>query len=201
MYCAAFSTAVVIKCDEYKVDVWWHANKTLECNTYVLNVLTEDDRYVTTIEPILYPKNKVEAFCCYEGIINYFPRHIEKFFTNLIGLSLMHANISEVHSEDLKPFPELIRLNLIGNRIEILESDLFIHNPKMTRIGFNDNRIYHVDSNVFTHLDFLVSVHFKGNKCYSDENENDRIKALYMIFMIKTECFDMEYALAKMSKK
>lgn len=195
-------TAVVIKCDEFRTSVWWHPNQTYECEDMVMNILTESDRYVINAEGRHkngYSFQDVQSLWVHKGIIKYFPRKIQSLFPNLIGLSFMDTNITEIHREDLESFPKLIRLNLADNSISVLESDLFVHNTNLKIVGFNNNKITHVDSHVFMPLNNLISLHFVGNTCYSGEAKDNRLKVLFLIWNIQMECFDMRYSLKKIN--
>jgi len=193
----------VIRCDEVKNSVYWATDEQItdsiyECEDAVLNIYSEEDRYVTQIDASHYygrSNSDVNSLFIHRGKITHFPRFIEKFFPKLIALNLIETTLSEINKEDFKGFPELIRLNLGENKISILEKDLFMYNPNLRFIGFNNNRIIHVETGIFLGLKNLVSLEFKDNTCLSDVTKNNRWLTIYLIYNIQDKCFDEEYAM------
>jgi len=120
--------------------------------------------------------------------IQYFPRGMEKFYKNLIGIVIWHTQLKEIHQDDLKPYPKLNNLYLSGNDIEFLEEGLFDFNPHLETIVFENTKLFYISSTVFDKLTKLNTLYLAGNKCTGETSFQDRTATLKIINSVKTSC-------------
>ncbi|XP_037042002.1 uncharacterized protein LOC119078538 [Bradysia coprophila] len=117
---------------------------------------------------------------------SYLPTGIEKFFPNLIGLSV-EQHLKEITKNDLEPFPNLKHVWLARNQLEVIEEDLFVYNPDLVYISLRQNFIKEIDSNVFDHLDRLSILELDRNECLND-NAIGRYAVVQLIKQVKEKC-------------
>ncbi|CAG9810381.1 unnamed protein product [Chironomus riparius] len=150
---------------------------TLECSaSNSINIYSRNEN-ITSAEAYIAPNDikelkkklvsfdKVDGFKFVMNEIRYFPKGIERFFTNLVALTVEYSNLQEIKQVDLKPFPKLIFLNLSVNMLKIIEKDLFKFNPLLQAIDLTNNIIKEIDGNVFEGLNSLNSLKISMNLC------------------------------------
>lgn len=119
----------------------------------------------------------VKGFFILHKTVEYFPKGIDKFFNNLLGISIRAAHLREIHQHDLKPFSKLQYLNFQYNKIKVIEADLFKFNPDLELIRLSHNSIANIDPYVFNGLDDLNTLALAENACLPEVNvdvENNR---------------------------
>ncbi|XP_070491399.1 leucine-rich repeat-containing G-protein coupled receptor 4-like [Chironomus tepperi] len=134
-------------------------------------------------------------------IIEYFPRNLASFFTNIKMIFIRNGRIKEVQQSDLKPFPNLIYLALSYNDIEFLEDGLFAYNPELKVVRFSSNKIIHIGTQVFENLNNLAWLYLNGNNCISMYADNNQTAVKEVISQAKLKCFgfsDIEKELQKL---
>lgn len=94
-----------------------------------------------------------------------FPKHLERFFPNLIAIQIRFGGMTTITSNDLAPWPKLIVISLRDNKFETLDGDLFQYTPDIAWIEFHDNILRNVGANLLFNLNKLVSVNFLRNGC------------------------------------
>ena len=116
-----------------------------------------------------YPTNlsEVKELKISTDQVLYMPTGIEKFYSYLKALFVVHCGMKEIKQIDIKVFPGLRVLDFSANVIEIIEKDLFKFNPKLVYINIDMNNLKHINANVFDHLKELKSLNFAGNLCIS----------------------------------
>jgi Leucine-rich repeat (LRR) protein len=124
-------------------------------------------------------------------VLNYFPRGLEKYFSNLDSIYVFSSDLKEISSEDLKPFRNLKVLYLWDNDIEILRADLFVYTPKISLLYLSKNKIKRVEKGIFHKLfGVLNELDFENNDCYvsyaftggvesREESDGKSVKSLY----------------------
>jgi len=137
--------------------------------------------------------NDVAIFLISSGPIQYFPRGMDKFFKNLIGIGIYSTTIKEIHQDDLKPYTKLQYLDLLTNNIEVLNDGLFDYNPEMVGIRMDSLKISQIGMNVFGHLQKLLTLHFCGNVCTGRAADNSRTGVLGVLESVKATCGDPEF--------
>ena len=120
--------------------------------------------------------------------IHYFPRGLEKFYKNLIGVSIFYGGLKEIHQSDLKFYPKLRAIDLYQNDIDILEDGLFDFNPLLEVISFTRNKIFHIGSRIFEGLDKLGSLSFDDNVCTEYHVERNPAAIQAAIPNLKNAC-------------
>ncbi|KAG5666645.1 hypothetical protein PVAND_014661 [Polypedilum vanderplanki] len=94
----------------------------------------------------------VEAVRFKELTVNYFPVGLQKFFPNLIAISILSSHLKEIKQSDLFPFPQLKYLNLYDNDLRIIRNNLFEFTEHLEVIGLHYNDIKDVDLKTFDKL-------------------------------------------------
>lgn len=131
----------------------------------------------------------VKYFKSENNVVKYFPLELSDFFT-LKTVSITSAQMSEIHSSDLKQFGKLRNLYLSNNAITILEKGLFQFNPKLEEISFSNNKIRHIEDGTFKGLEKLKTLFLNdGNTCI-DRYETTRDNVLDLIDAAELSCKD-----------
>lgn len=117
--------------------------------------------------------------------MNLMPSNIENVFPNLIVLYIYYSNLTQITSEDLKPFTKLEALYLTENFIEFIPEDLFTYNPKLEVIWLFGNEIQHIDTKAFSNLNKLRVLRLHNNACKSLTDADTRFNVLEMIEKIE----------------
>jgi len=125
--------------------------------------------------------------------IEYFPRGLEKFFTNLTGIGIYDSKLKEIHQDDLKLYKKLKYLSLLKINIEIIEDGLFDYQPDIESIIFENMKIIHISSTVFDNLPKLTTLYLGGNKCTSKSSINNRAGVLEVIKSAKSTCISSDF--------
>jgi hypothetical protein len=92
----------------------------------------------------------------YDKNTEYFPRGLEKVFTNLKSIDECYGYLKEITQADLKPYRKLVNLDLDYNSIEVLEEGLFDYNPDLQLIWIGNNKISHINSSLFNSLNIYI---------------------------------------------
>lgn len=109
--------------------------------------------------------NDVIGFHAARKSLQLFPKGLEKIFKNLKSIYIYECKLTEVHQDDLKPFPNLVFLYLFSNLLTIIEPGLFDFNQNLEYISIGDNKIAHIDANVFDGLTKLWHLHLNAVPC------------------------------------
>ena len=176
---------------------------TLQClvknsfDTHIRNEeITSVESYITPDElkkyGDYYKIENVDALRFFMKDIRYFPKGIDKFFKNLVAVSITYCNLREIKQEHLNFFSKIIFLDLSVNMIEIIEKDLFKFNPLLQYIDMNNNVIKEIDGNVFDGLHSLKTLKLHSNLCVLEvaigRHEVEKfIKELKVICMKKNQ--------------
>jgi polyhydroxyalkanoate synthesis regulator phasin len=132
-------------------------------------------------------RQDVKLFEIDNSVVFYFPRNLETFFNNLIGITIIRSKLKEIRAEDLKPFPDLKILGLDGNDLEVLEPNLFEFTQKLEWISLENNDISHIDSHVFDNfVGKLGSLWLNRNICELFYARDDVTKVNEIIAEVQT---------------
>jgi Leucine rich repeat len=126
-----------------------------------------------------------------DKVVNFIPKDIDKLFPNIIALTWINGNISEISEDDFKPFPNLRVLWISTNKIEILEEHLFRHNPVLGEISLISNKLKHIFVDTFSILKSLTYLYLDDNPCIS---AHATIQATIpaLINEARRQCFSLE---------
>lgn len=112
-------------------------------------------------------------------MINSLVKDIERFFPNLVGLSLRNKNLNKISAEGLKQFPNLLLFKTYRNPLVSLDGDLFKYTTKLRSIWIHSSQLQHVGQNFLTDLDDLSFAYFRNNPCIDiSASTNETIEAL-----------------------
>ncbi|XP_070500138.1 uncharacterized protein [Chironomus tepperi] len=134
-------------------------------------------------------------------VIEYFPRNLANFFTNIKAIFINYGRLKEIQQSDLKPFPKLVYLNLGDNGIEFLEDGLFTYNPELKVVSFSSNKLIHIGTQVFDNLNNLAWLYLSKNNCISMKAIDNRTAVKEVISQAKLKCSsysDIEKELQKL---
>lgn len=107
-----------------------------------------------------------------EQIVHYLPKGIDKFFPNIMYISIYKSGLKELTKDDLKNFPKLRNVGVRFNNIENLPGDLFEYNTEIASIGFQSNNIKRIGKDIFKSLNSLESVNLLRNVCINQQATN-----------------------------
>lgn len=156
---------MVFEC-EFKTSGWTFIEDAYTCAPTVAHTGSEE-----TLDDVKgeHEKGKsnfdVEYLNLYNQRLSRIPKNIEIFFPNLKGIEWHNSNLTEVHAEDLQPFPDLLVFAAFYNKLESVDGDLFKHNPKLQRVYFHSEKIQSVGDGLLSNLNELISVNFESNPC------------------------------------
>lgn len=200
-YCFAnfpAGNSVTIECN-YFMDEWWPIEgRKYEC------VVTNSDMFNGSLVNIekaegehLDGKSDDDVkFLMININLGYFPTNLENVFKNLELIYMSFANLTELTSGDLKPFPKLKSLVLFVNSIEVIKEDLFIHNPELEGLDLSFNKISHIDPKSFSHLNKLIYLNLSNNLCKIDGKNEAATKSNVLELVKKIEqgqCLSLKY--------
>lgn len=131
--------------------------------------------------------DKVKALKFETHRMKFFPQGITKTFTSLLALYMNDGVLSEIHQNDLQPFPQLRYLDLFENLLEVIEVDLFKFNEHLEVVWLSNNRIEHIAPTVFDHLSKLSHLYLMNNVCIQ-QSETNRTNVLKLIENVKEKC-------------
>ncbi|XP_070500481.1 uncharacterized protein [Chironomus tepperi] len=188
------SASFDIEC-EYKIDNFYKFGDPYFCKAISLpNITTYESAQITSIAGThsdLKSNDDVTGFYSVYKILQYFPRNLEKFFTNLELIFIEFAELKEIHQADLKPFPKLIYLSLCYNSIEVLESGVFDANPNLEILSFVANNLVHIEPDVFDNLPKLRCFWF-SRTCVKKFVYN-RDEVIEAIDVARNKCVNADY--------
>jgi len=125
--------------------------------------------------------------------IEYFPRGLEKFFSQLTGIAIWRSQLKEIHQDDLKLYTKLNYLNLGENNIEVIEDGLFDFQPNIIVFTCGKCSIFHISPTVFDDLPKLATLYLYGNKCTNQHSTNNRAGVLEVIESVKNTCISSDF--------
>ena len=126
--------------------------------------------------------------------IEYFPRGLEKIFTNLIGIAVKSSKLKEVHQDDLKHFTNLKLIKFEKNNIQVIEDGLFNHQSDIESIVIQEPNIVQISPTVFDNLSKLSTLELDGNKCINMHAKKNRTNVLEVIKSMKIACLNVTKA-------
>lgn len=133
-----------------------------------------------------YTDDNVTGIHVIDCKFNFFPTGFEKFYQNLLGLSIENCKLMEISQMDLKGFPKLQHLWIKQNLVKVIEMDLFKFNPDMIYVNFNQNSRKEIDGNVFDNLKNLKHVHLLANECFKMSTQDSSLADI--IAVIRSKC-------------
>lgn len=165
---------------EIQQNFWTPFGRLEECLVMNISVITPHDN-VSSISNQFLNLDEIKSFYIYKSpLCAYIPFGIEKYFGNLIILSVTHSGLKFVTKEDLKALKFLKGLYLNNNELTILGSDFFSYNEDLQEINLNDNKLKHIAINVFDSATNLRKLELLRNQCV-DESANN-LSELELLF-------------------
>lgn len=123
----------------------------------------------------------------------YFPRGLEKVFTNLKSIDVCYGYLKEITQADLKLYKKLVNLDLDHNNIQVLEEGLFDYNPNLKLIWIGNIKISHINSNLFNNLYSLTSLKLYSNVCINMNAFENRDGVQSIIKNSQNNCQNQNY--------
>ncbi|XP_070504888.1 uncharacterized protein [Chironomus tepperi] len=161
-----------------------------------LNIFTEESAQITSVDGV-HKDNRstddVAGFYASSKIVSYFPRNLDKYFPNMVSITIDSCHLLKIHQEDLKQFPKLVVLQLQHNTIEVIEQGLFDFNPKLKKISIYEKNLIHIDPNVFDNLPKLGYFTLNLLKCSQAHVYNSREKVRAAIQIVKSKCVNSDF--------
>lgn len=123
--------------------------------------------------------------------LNFFPRHIGKFFKNLRKIYIGGTNISTLSKDDLQFLSDDFRILAIHHaKIRWLEADVFDYTPNLEKVYLRNNQIQYVEKGTLNRLMKLNSLDLQYNHCGQDFASN-RSAVLEFITRIEANCTEI----------
>ncbi|XP_070495119.1 uncharacterized protein [Chironomus tepperi] len=191
-----FYEFVNVECEFNMCDFWNMKNKYRCAVKNILNIDSFENAQINEISGthMSGKSNDDEIyFNASNKSVNYFPRGLEKFFTNMRGIAIWYDSLKEIHQSDLKPYSKLEYLNIYDTKIEIIEDGIFNYNPNLEVIVLGKSNIFHVGLTVFDHLTKLTSLYMLDTKCINLNSQKDRTGVLNIINTVKSKCMSDEF--------
>lgn len=116
-----------------------------------------------------------------------FPKGIEKFFPNLIAISVDDNKIKTISKDDLN-FPRLEALNFNRNYLTILDDDLFSATLNLRAVSFGKKKIKNIGINTFKSLHNLNKLDFMGKANCVDVEAGTRNEVKSLISEMAAAC-------------
>jgi hypothetical protein len=177
---------------------WSYIGSYYQCRMMnAVNITSLDAAQIDSISKghkVGYNNDNVESFLVDSFQIHYFPRGLNKFFKNLIGIGIYATKMKEIHQSDLKVFPKLRVLFLDYNNLEILEENLFEFNPNLEYIHLGYNKISHIDSKVFDKLTKFKHLDLQSNTCITMNAKFDSTEVPNIIRTAQANCKNTDYS-------
>lgn len=129
---------------------------------------TEEENQVLTAvngSAKAYPKVKGILFDLRGKNLDYFPKGIEKFFPNLLDISISYGNIKKLNGDEFEHWKDLEEFRFDHTNLEIVPGNLFSKNKKLENIILSNNKIKVIGAELLDGLDELSVVSFLGNVC------------------------------------
>ena len=148
--------SVTINCNFSSSSGWHIFDEIYTCEVdSISSAIIEPNTLISAINgqhAVGKSNNDVRGFRVKNAVVNYFPKGLQKFFPNLIAISILSSNLKEVRQSDLSPFPQLKYLNFYNNNLKSVREDLFEFNKKLELIGLHYNEIKFVDVSIIQSL-------------------------------------------------
>ncbi|KAG5669435.1 hypothetical protein PVAND_017322 [Polypedilum vanderplanki] len=122
------------------------------CNVTNNFTITAPETFITSVNGTHLPtldNSYVQEFYSKNHIVNFMPYGLTKFFPNLAEISILNAEMKEIHQKDFQQYPNLVGFNLTNNNITRIEKDLFKFNPDMSFFAIWHNPIKEIHPKVF----------------------------------------------------
>lgn len=149
------STDVTINCDFKNAGGWHVLDEIYACEVSDITDITQPDAIITAITGDHQDGKTnldVLGFRVKNKKVLYFPKYLNKFFPNLIAISILSSNLKDIKQSDISPFPQLRYLNLFQNQLTRVGDNLFEINLELEVIGLHYNKIESVNPKVIQRL-------------------------------------------------
>lgn len=157
--------ALTIECDFYLYN-WVVVGYGYSCSAFI----TFGDNGLNSVEGVIgnhledFTNEDVTAILFDNQNIGQMPTNIEEFFPNIRLIRVNNANLLNISSSDLSPFPELQVFISNDNNLTVLEADLFSGVRNISWIEFYRNQITEVGEGLLNGL-VLEFANFINNVC------------------------------------
>jgi Leucine-rich repeat (LRR) protein len=120
-------------------------------------------------------------------VCKFFPKGLDKTFSELTLIHLQNSMLQELHKSDLEPFKNLVEVDFDRNKLKIIEFDLFARNLNLRYISISNNEIEEIEPATFSGLMQLSSLFMHGNKCGRSLNGvfNNRMEVMALVKRIE----------------
>jgi len=187
---------------KFGVNIFWCKIKynptiTTPESAQIISVFEINDKYEVTV---LSPRDDIVRFEANNHLVNYFPRGLEKIFTNLHQIAIENCQLKEIHQSDLKPYTGLTFISLTDNLIKVIEDGLFDFNKELTEIFLSHNKIIHVGADAFSKLPRLQMLYLHGILCLDKAHITgcrDSYGLPHVIDILRRQCFNPNVLVSK----
>jgi hypothetical protein len=189
-----FSTAFAfqIQCS-FEMYAMTNLPSTYACLSRGLSNITQSESMTAVYGNHMNGKSNddVGLFFIYnDTTLTFFPKDMEYFFPNLIGLYFNGCNIFTVNGDELNHFGNLSWFSLTFQpNLERIPGNLFAKTPLIYTIYMYSNRIKHVGENLLDSLEHLRYAHFGNNFCVQ-KVATTRADIPSLIEHLRTNCTD-----------
>ena len=160
------STSVIVNCEFKNVNETF--GEFYACVTQGLET-NEFENYMTGIKGTHLDgrsNDDVKFFFILDQEVEYFPSGLDKFFKNLVAISVKNCGLKYLFKSDFSGLSNLTHVAFGGNKIEFLGPKLFEGNPNLDELHFENNKITKISEDLFYALEKSPRIaHFNGNGC------------------------------------
>jgi len=137
--------------------------------------------------------NNVNGFYSYDNKMHFFPRGLDKLFSDLLFILIQKGPIKEVSDADMAPFTKLKSISLPSNEIEVIEDGIFQYNTELEVISLRNNKIFQIYPKVFENLNKVTHLYMSSNPCTNEYISNDKSGVLASFDRIKISCSNAKF--------
>jgi FtsZ-binding cell division protein ZapB len=188
------TTISTIKCAFTMTAVWQSRGPYYMCQVQNRDIFRGQSMTIASIEGAHLPgmtDHDVQAFFLNGAHnLNQIPANLSGVFPNLVMLSIDNSKITDLTSDDLKPFPKLKYFIMTSSLIEVIRGDLFAHTPRIEVIDFrNSHNLEHIDPRTFSGLKKLRNLALVNPNCRSLFSAEVKEATVCMVRMVEAgEC-------------
>lgn len=145
--CATFINAAIIYCD-YELSPYVDVSNCSILPEVYICANAEVHYFVFTSDDIMGVSTKHLPGKSYEDVqiisfadnqkISRIPVGLEKFFPNLIGISMYHNDLQNLTSEDLSRFPKLRFVNVPQDKLDSLHNEVIQFDPNVESLDLGE---------------------------------------------------------------
>lgn len=130
----------------------------------------------------------VKALRFYNQEIDFFPKDIDLFFTNLEFIQFQNCPIKSFTKDDLKNFLKLRLFEVYIGQLTTISGDVFKYSPELEFAGFSGNRITNVGPGIFQHSTKIAYARFTNNLCINSRADNNTEEVATVALELAFKC-------------